>query len=77
MFCNLYSVFRGVVGSPALGYVSADGLSLIIVYFDVIAKVPFTYIAWHRRFCFDSDVADGAVDSASDPTPAGGTPTDD
>jgi sensory rhodopsin len=66
-----------VVGAPALGYVSADGLSLIIVYLDVIAKVPFIYFVWHRRFCFTGDAAEGAVDSASDPTPAGGTPADD
>ena len=66
-----------VVGAPALGYVSAGGISLIVVYLDVVAKVPFIYFVWNRRFSFDSDAAASAVDSTSDPTPAGGTPADD
>lgn len=66
-----------VVGAPALGYVSAGGISLIVVYLDVVAKVPFIYFVWNRRFSFNSDAAADAVDSASDPAPAGGTPADD
>lgn len=66
-----------VVGAPALGYVSAGGISLIVVYLDVVAKVPFIYFVWNRRFSFNSDAAESAVGSSTDPAPAGGTPADD
>lgn len=45
-----------LVGAPGLGYVSAGGLSLIIAYLDVVAKVPYVYFIWNRRESFDQDV---------------------
>lgn len=44
-----------LVGAPGLGYVSAAGLSLIIAYLDVVAKVPYVYFVWNRRHSFDQD----------------------
>ncbi len=66
-----------VVGAPALGYVSADGISLIVAYLDVVAKVPFIYFVWNRRFSFNSE--DAVADPAPDPARAGagGPPTAD
>jgi sensory rhodopsin len=44
-----------LVGAPGLGYVSAAGVSLIIAYLDVVAKVPYVYFIWNRRDSFDLD----------------------
>ena len=68
-----------LVGAPGLGYVSAAGISLVVAYLDVVAKVPFVYFIWNRRFCFDRDAGDevtgtGAAISTS---ATGGTPADD
>lgn len=44
-----------LIGTPGLGYVSAAGVSLIIAYLDVVAKVPYVYFVWNRRYSFDQD----------------------
>lgn len=63
------------VGAPGLGYVSAAGISLVIVYLDVVAKVPFIYFIWNRRNSFGEKA--GAVDQSlgeeSGQTPAPGS----
>lgn len=50
-----------LVGNPGLGYVSAAGVSLIIAYLDVVAKVPYVYFVWNRRDSFDLDAMEGEV----------------
>jgi sensory rhodopsin len=47
-----------VLGSSGLGYVSAVGVSLIVAYLDVVAKVPYVYFVWNRRQSFASDATD-------------------
>jgi len=66
-----------VVGAPGLGYVSAAGISLVVAYLDVVAKVPYVYFVWNRRYSFDRDAAGLMVGSSTDESPAdaGGTPT--
>lgn len=63
-----------LVGAPGLGYVSAAGVSLIIAYLDVVAKVPYVYFVWNRRHSFDQDA--GALGQSptqsSGQTPASG-----
>ena len=68
-----------LVGAPGLGYVSAAGVSLVITYLDVIAKVPYVYFVWNRRYSFDRDAAEATIGSGAQPTPAGtgGAPTAD
>jgi sensory rhodopsin len=70
-----------VVGASGLGYVSAAGISLVVAYLDVVAKVPYVYFVWNRRYAFDRDAAEAAVGSTperpSAGTGAGGTPTAD
>lgn len=68
-----------LVGAPGLGYVSAAGVSLIITYLDVVAKVPYVYFVWNRRFSFERDAAGARVEGVAEPAPtgAGGTPTAD
>ncbi len=56
-----------VVGASGLGFTGAAGVSLIIAYLDVIAKVPYVYFIWNRRYSFDQDAG---VDAAG---AAGGT----
>ena len=66
-----------LVGASGLGYVSAVGVSLIVAYLDVVAKVPYVYFVWNRRYSFDRDAAEAAVETP-DPAPAtGGAPTAD
>ncbi|GGJ16023.1 rhodopsin [Halobellus salinus] len=60
-----------LVGAPGLGYVSAAGITLIIIYLDVVAKVPYIYFVWNRRYCFDRDAAESTMGSGAQPTPAG------
>jgi sensory rhodopsin len=43
------------VGASGLGYASAAGVSLIVAYLDVVAKVPYVYFVWNRRYSFDAD----------------------
>jgi sensory rhodopsin len=68
-----------LVGAPGFGYISAAAVSLTITYLDVVAKVPYVYFVWNRRYSFDRDAAEAAVEAAADPAPAGtgGTPADD
>lgn len=44
-----------LVGPSGIGYTTATGVSLIIVYLDVVAKVPYVYFVWNRRYSFDTD----------------------
>lgn len=64
-----------LVGAPGLGYVSAAGVSLVIAYLDVVAKVPYVYFVWNRRHSFDQDA--GALDRSptqeSSQTPVAGS----
>jgi sensory rhodopsin len=63
------------VGAPGLGYVSAAGISLVIVYLDVVAKVPFIYFIWNRRNSFGEETAavDQSLGEESGQTPAPGS----
>lgn len=61
-----------VVGAPGLGYVSAAGVSLIVAYLDVVAKVPYVYFVWNRRYSFDRDTVGAAAEA---PTGARGAAT--
>ena len=65
------------VGTAGLGYVSAAGVSLNIVYLDVVAKVPYVYFVWNNRYAFSATETGPAVDSAGDATSPGGAPTAD
>jgi len=42
------------VGPSGLGYASTVGISLIIAYLDVIAKVPYVQLVWSNRTAFSS-----------------------
>jgi len=46
-----------LVGPSGLGYASATGISLIVAYLDVVAKVPYIYFVWNRRYSFDTDAS--------------------
>jgi len=59
-----------LVGAPGLGYVSAAGVSLVVAYLDVVAKVPYVYFVWNRRDSFDRDAAEAMVGAAADPVSA-------
>ena len=65
------------VGASGLGYVSAAGVSLIIAYLDVVAKVPYVYFVWNNRYDFAAIGTERAVGSAGDATAPGGTPAAD
>jgi sensory rhodopsin len=60
--------FVWVLGGSGLGYVSAVGVSLIVAYLDVVAKVPYVYFVWNRRHSFASDAADA---DATEPAATG------
>jgi sensory rhodopsin len=64
-----------LVGAPGLGYITAMGVSLIIAYLDVVAKVPYVYFVWNRRHSFDRDAALESVGTGS--APDGVTAADD
>ena len=66
-----------LVGASGLGYVSAVGVSLIVAYLDVVAKVPYVYFVWNNRYAFATGGTGPAVGSAGDATSPGGTPTAD
>ena len=65
------------VGTSGLGYVSAAGISLIVAYLDVVAKVPYVYFVWNNRYAFATSGTGPAVGSAGDAASPGGTPTAD
>ena len=65
------------VGVSGLGYVSAAGVSLIIAYLDVVAKVPYVYFVWNNRYDFTAIGSEPAAGSAGDATAPGGTPAAD
>jgi sensory rhodopsin len=64
-----------LVGDPGLGYVSVTGVSLIIAYLDVVAKVPYVYFIWSRRHSFGQKDRDVGQPSPEEPgqTPAPST----
>ena len=66
-----------LVGASGLGYVSAVGVSLIIAYLDVVAKVPYVYFVWNRRYSFDRDDAEATAGSPGPAPATGGAPTAD
>jgi sensory rhodopsin len=53
-----------IIGASGLGFVTAAGISLIIAYLDVVAKVPYVYFIWNRRHSFDRDAAMGETGTA-------------
>lgn len=65
-----------IIGAPGLGYVSAAGVSLIIVYLDVVAKVPYIYFVWNRRYSFDLDANESVPEPASTADPVAPTADD-
>jgi sensory rhodopsin len=66
-----------LVGASGLGYVSAVGVNLIIAYLDVVAKVPYVYFVWNRRYSFDRDDAEATAGSPGPAPATGGAPTAD
>jgi sensory rhodopsin len=64
-----------LVGAPGLGYTSAAGVSLVIVYLDVVAKVPYIYFIWNRRHSFDrgASASEESRRQGSGPTPVPGS----
>ena len=65
------------VGVSGLGYVSAAGVSLIVAYLDVIAKVPYVYVVWDNRYAFSATDMGPGVGAAGDATSPGGAPAAD
>lgn len=57
-----------LIGTPGFGYVSAAGVSLIIAYLDVVAKVPYVYFVWNRRHSFDHDAGVLTQSSREEPS---------
>lgn len=59
-----------LAGASGLGFVTAAGVSLIVAYLDVVAKVPYVYFVWNRRHSFDQDagrLAESIQNTASSP----------
>ncbi len=44
-----------VMGPAGLAITGATGISLVVAYLDVVAKVPYIYFVWNRRYSFDTD----------------------
>ncbi len=58
------------VGASGLGFVSAAGVSLVVVYLDVVAKVPYVYFVWNRRYSFGQDVTTADTEGSPGSNPA-------
>lgn len=66
------------IGVSGLGIVSATGVSLIIVYIDVVAKVPYVYFVWNNRYSFDApNTMETTSASAAAAASADSPPADD